>query len=155
MFQGLFEVMAALLNEELGLEELLGLCLKVGEVNVSVMASLDSAHATLLGTPEPSKVNRTPVEGKCILISGHDLCVLKQLLEYIDQVGEPINVYTHCELLPAFGYPELKKHKNLVGNFGGAWYDQCKDFRDFPGPILLTTNCLIQPQPSYKKRLFT
>jgi len=109
----------------------------------------------LLGVPEPSEVNRTPVEGKCILISGHDMLILKSLLEYIEEKGEAINVYTHGEMLPAFGYPELKKYKNLVGNFGGAWYDQWKDFRDFPGPIFLTTNCLIQPQPSYEKRLFT
>lgn len=87
MFQGLFEVMAELLNEKLELGDLLGLCLKVGEVNVTILASLDSGHNQLLGTPEPAEVNRTPIEGKCILISGHDMVTLKKLLEQIESSG--------------------------------------------------------------------
>ena len=110
-------------------------------------------------TPAPTaircrhSVRVTPVKGKAILVSGHDLKDLEELLKQTKGMG--INVYTHGEMLPAHGYPELKKYKHLVGNYGGAWQDQAKEFDAFPGAILMTTNCIQKPQPSYKDRIFT
>jgi len=108
------------------------------------MANLDQAHEKSFGVRTPAVVPRTPVEGKCILVSGHDMVWLKAILDATEGTG--INVYTHGEMLPAFGFPELKKYKHLVANFGGAWYLQAKEFQFFPGPILMTSNCLIQPK---------
>ncbi len=127
--------------------------LKCGEVNLRVMELLDAANTGAYGHPEPTKVRVTPVAGKAILISGHDLKDLKELLEQTE--GKGINIYTHGEMLPAHGYPELKKHSHLAGNYGGAWQDQRKEFEEFPGAILMTTNCIQKPKDTYSARIFT
>jgi hydroxylamine reductase len=127
--------------------------LRCGEMNLKVMGMLDAANTGAYGQPVPTPVRITPVKGKCILVSGHDLKDLAMLLE--QTAGKGINVYTHGEMLPAHGYPELKKHKHLVGNYGGAWQDQRTEFAAFPGAILMTTNCIQRPQGSYIGRIFT
>jgi len=127
--------------------------LKVGEVNLKVMELLDRANTGTYGHPEPTQVRVTPVKGKCILVSGHDLKDLDTLLQQTQ--GRGINVYTHGEMLPCLAYPGLKKYKHLVGNYGGAWQDQQKEFDAFPGAVLMTTNCIQKPKETYKARLFT
>ncbi len=134
-------------------DALFALSMKCGEINLGVMEMLDAAHTGTYGNPVPTGVRVTPVKGKAILISGHDLKDLEVLLEQTKGLG--INVYTHGEMLPAHGYPALKKHSHLVGNYGGAWQDQAKDFDEFPGAILMTTNCIQAPKPGYKARIFT
>jgi hydroxylamine reductase len=132
---------------------LTALALSVGELNFQVMELLDRANTDAFGHPEPTAVNVNPVAGKAILVSGHELKDLKTLLEQTE--GKGINIYTHGEMLPALAYPELKKFDHLVGNYGGAWQDQRKEFDAFPGAILMTTNCIQLPRPSYKGRIFT
>jgi hydroxylamine reductase len=134
-------------------DELVAMALKVGEVNLTVMGLLDAANTGTYGHPVPTKVRVTPVTGKAILVSGHDLKDLQLLLEQTQGTG--INIYTHSEMLPAHGYPELKKYAHLAGNYGGAWQDQMKEFDAFPGAILMTTNCIQKPRESYKARIFT
>ena len=134
-------------------EELTGMALKVGAVNLKVMAMLDAAHTGTYGHPKPTPVRIHPIAGRAILISGHDLKDLKALLEQTE--GRGINVYTHGEMLPAHGYPELKRFAHLAGNYGGAWQDQAKEFAAFPGAILMTTNCIQRPRATYQDRLFT
>ncbi|HRZ35389.1 MAG TPA: hydroxylamine reductase [Candidatus Paceibacterota bacterium] len=134
-------------------DALFALNMKCGEVNLKVMEMLDRAHTTTFGHPVPTPVRIEPVKGKCILVSGHDLHDLEVLLRQTE--GKGVNIYTHGEMLPAHGYPGLKKYKHLVGNFGGAWQDQKKEFAQFPGAILMTTNCIIEPQDSYKGRIFS
>ena len=141
------------LTEEHQLDELLAMALKVGELNLRVMEQLDTANTTAFGHPEPTAVRVSPVGGKAILVSGHDLRDLKLLLEQTEGLG--INVYTHGEMLPSLAYPELAKHSHLAGNYGGAWQDQQKEFADFPGAILMTTNCIQKPADSYIDRIFT
>lgn len=143
----------ALTRPEITLNELLGLCLKVGEVNIKAMELLDRANTHEFGAPRPTSVRIHPVPGKAILISGHDLFDLKALLE--QTAGKGVNVYTHGEMLPAHGYPLLKAYPHLVGNYGGAWMNQGREFDRFPGAILMTTNCLQRPRPTYKNRIFT
>lgn len=135
------------------IDELLATALKVGELNLKVMELLDAAHTSTYGNPIPTRVRIEPVKGKAIVVSGHDLKDLEELLKQTE--GKGINIYTHGEMLPAHGYPELKKYKHLVGNYGGAWQDQQKEFAEFPGPILMTTNCIQKPRESYKERIFT
>lgn len=147
------EALAALARSESDVDTLIGLSLKAGEINLRVMELLDTAHNQTFGSPEPSPVRIDPVAGKCILVSGHDLADLKVLLEQTENTG--INIYTHGEMLPAHGYPELKKYKHLVGNYGGAWQDQQQEFDAFPGAILMTTNCIQKPKASYIDRIFT
>lgn len=130
----------------------LALCLEAGNINVAAMGLLYNSHKTL-GVPTPTQAPLVPVPGKCILVSGHDLIILKRLLEATEPLG--INVYTHGEMLPAHSYPELKKHKNLVGHFGGAWMRQRIEFPHFPGPVLMTTNCLTEPEEEYQSTIFT
>lgn len=142
-----------LTEPEQDLNKLLEYCLRAGEVNLKVMEMLDRAHTESFGHPEPTQVALTPTEGKAILVSGHDLKATYELLKATE--GKGINVYTHGELLPANAYPELKKFEHLKGNFGTAWQNQQKEFAEFPGSILLTTNCLKPPEDSYKHRLFT
>jgi len=134
-------------------DDLLAWCLKTGEINMRAMELLDSANTGAYGHPEPTAVRVTPVVGKAILVSGHDLKDLKALLEQTE--GKGVNVYTHGEMLPAHGYPELKKHAHLVGNYGGAWQDQAREFAEFPGAILMTTNCIQKPRDTYSDRIFT
>jgi hydroxylamine reductase len=147
------EILNYLAGETFTVEELLTKALKVGELNLRVMELLDTAHTTTFGHPVPTAVRITPVKGKAILVSGHDLKDLEELLKQTE--GKGVNVYTHCEMLPAHGYPGLKKYKHLVGNYGGAWQVQTKEFDEFPGAILITTNCLQRPRDTYKARIFT
>jgi len=134
-------------------EKYLAMVLRCGEVNLAVMGMLDAAHNGAFGHPTPTAVRITPVAGKAIAVSGHDLKDLQELLKQTE--GKGIHIYTHGEMLPAHGYPGLKKYKHLVGNYGGAWQDQAKEFDAFPGAILMTTNCLQKPRDSYKNRIFT
>jgi len=138
-------------NQTVG--ELLGRCLRVGELNLKVMELLDTANTSAYGHPVPTAVRVEPVKGKALLVSGHDLKDLEELLKQTQ--GKGINIYTHGEMLPAHGYPRLKAYKHLAGNYGGAWQDQARDFRDFPGAILMTTNCIQQPLDAYKHRIFS
>jgi hydroxylamine reductase len=135
------------------MDELLGYALKTGEINLKVMEMLDAANTGAYGTPVPTAVRITPVKGKAILVSGHDLKDLEELLKQTE--GKGVNIYTHGEMLPAHGYPGLKKYKHLAGNYGGAWQDQRAEFDAFPGSILMTTNCIQKPKDTYKGRIFT
>lgn len=134
-------------------DELLGYALKAGEANLKTMELLDAANTNAYGHPEPTKVRVTPVKGKAIVVSGHDLLDLEELLKQTE--GKGINVYTHGEMLPTLAYPKLKKYKHLVGNYGSAWQNQKKEFDEFPGAVLMTTNCIQQPKEEYKGRIFT
>ncbi len=147
------EALCKIAEEESNINNLLGLNLKCGEVNLKVLELLDKANTGTYGNPVPTPVRITPVKGKAILVSGHDLKDLEELLKQTE--GKGINIYTHGEMLPAHGYPLLKKFKHLVGNYGGAWQDQRKEFEEFPGAILMTTNCIQMPKDSYKARIFT
>jgi hydroxylamine reductase len=134
-------------------DKLVAMALKVGEVNLRVMELLDAGNTGTYGHPEPTQVRVTPIKGKAIVVSGHDLKDLEELLKQTE--GKGINVYTHGEMLPCLAYPGLKKYKHLVGNYGGAWQDQAKEFDAFPGAILMTTNCIQRPRETYKGRIFT
>jgi len=147
------EMLDYLASDPTDINELTGMCLRCGEMNLRVMELLDKAHTSIYGAPKPTAVRVEPLAGKAILISGHDLKDLEELLVQTQDKG--INVYTHGEMLPAHGYPELKKYSHLVGNYGGAWQDQQKEFDAFPGAILMTTNCIQKPRDSYKDRIFT
>jgi hydroxylamine reductase len=148
------EALAFLLSDEAkNVEKLLPMVLRCGQVNLRVMEMLDAGNTGAYGHPEPTEVRVTPLKGKCILVSGHDLKDLAELLE--QTAGRGVNVYTHGEMLPCLAYPGLKKHKHLVGNYGGAWQNQAKEFDAFPGAILMTTNCIQKPQEGYKSRIFT
>ncbi len=147
------EALFYLAEEIPSVDKLLALNLKCGEVNLHVMELLDTANTGTYGHPVPTPVRVEPLKGKAILVSGHDLKDLEKLL--IQTEGKGINIYTHGEMLPAHGYPELKKFKHLVGNYGGAWQDQKVEFAQFPGAILMTTNCIQEPQENYQKLIFT
>ncbi len=135
------------------MEELLSIVMEVGEKNLQCMAMLDRANTETYGTPVPVTVSLTVEKGPFIVISGHDLHDLKLLLEQTE--GKGINIYTHGEMLPAHGYPELKKYPHLKGNFGTAWQNQQKEFAELPAPVLFTTNCLMPPKAGYADRVFT
>ena len=141
------------IGEDWGMDELLPIVMEVGEKNLKCMALLDKANTESYGTPTPVTVPLTVEKGPFIVISGHDLHDLKLLLEQTE--GKGINIYTHGEMLPAHGYPELKKYSHLKGNFGTAWQSQQKEFADIPAPVLFTTNCLMPPKASYADRVFT
>jgi hydroxylamine reductase len=141
------------IGQEHPVEEWLDLLMEFGHVNLKCMALLDSANTGEFGHPVPTKVPLAVEKGPFIVVSGHDLHDLKQLLEQTE--GRGINIYTHGEMLPAHGYPELKKYPHLKGNFGTAWQNQQKEFADVPGAFLFTTNCLMPPRPSYADRVFT
>ena len=134
-------------------EVLLPLVLKVGEVNLKCMELLDKANTETFGTPTPTKVPLTIEKGPFIVITGHDLYDLKLLLEQTE--GKGINIYTHGEMLPAHGYPKLKEYPHLKGNFGTAWQNQQKEFKDIPGAVLFTTNCIMPVKDNYADRIFT
>ena len=153
VYAGFHEALNVLTRKAPDADELTGLCLKTGELNLKVMEMLDAGHTERFGHPEPTVVRVTPVKGKAILVSGHDLVDLEALLKQTE--GKGINVYTHGEMLPALAYPGLKKYKHLAGNYGGAWQDQAREFDAFPGAILMTTNCIQRPRDSYKARIFT
>ncbi|HDZ62382.1 MAG TPA: hydroxylamine reductase [Nitrospirae bacterium] len=144
---------STLTNVNFNLNDNVGTVLKVGEVTIKVMDLLDKAHTDRLGTPEPVTVSEDKVEGKCILVSGHNLYALEELLKQTE--GKGINIYTHSEMLPAHGYPQLKKYSHLKGNVGQAWHDQRRLFDDFPGAILMTTNCIMPVRGTYRDKLFT
>ncbi|MBP8933179.1 MAG: hydroxylamine reductase [Candidatus Atribacteria bacterium] len=135
------------------INELLATALKCGEVNIRIMELLDKANTGSYGHPIPTAVPITTKKGKAIVVSGHDLKDLAELLKQTE--GKGINIYTHGEMLPTHGYPELKKYPHFIGNYGGAWQDQQKEFDAFPGAILMTTNCIQKPKESYKNRIFT
>jgi len=147
------EMLDYLTRKPTDIGELLGRALKTGEINLKAMELLDAANTKAYGHPEPTRVRVTPVKGKCIVVSGHDLKDLEELLKQTQ--GKGINVYTHGEMLPCNAYPGLKKYKHLVGNYGGAWQDQRTEFEAFPGAILMTTNCLQKPKDSYQDRIFS
>jgi len=147
------EALAYLKQGEPTVDALFALAMRTGEVNLTVMGLLDGANTGTYGHPVPTPVRITPVAGKAILVSGHDLKDLDLLLKQTE--GKGINLYTHGEMLPCHGYPELKKHPHLVGNYGGAWQDQRAEFEAFPGAILMTTNCIQKPKDNYKARIFT
>ena len=140
-------------GEDWGMDELLPIVMEVGEKNLQCMALLDKANTETYGTPTPVTVPLTVEKGPFIVITGHDLHDLKLLLE--QTAGKGVNIYTHGEMLPAHGYPELKKYPHLKGNFGTAWQNQQKEFADIPAPVLFTTNCLMPPRASYADRVFT
>lgn len=147
-YKGLYE-----LNRTHTVEEWLALIMEFGQINLKCMELLDTANTSTFGTPVPTRVNVDIKKGPFIVVSGHDLKDLSQLLE--QTVGKGINIYTHSEMLPAHGYPELKKYPHLAGNFGTAWQSQQKEFQDIPAPVLFTTNCLMPPRPSYADRVYT
>ena len=147
------ETLAKILDDNLTAEELTALALETGKFGVDVMALLDKANTETYGNPEITKVNLGVGKNPGILISGHDLKDLEQLLEQTQGTG--VDVYTHGEMLPAHYYPKFKKYKNFIGNYGNAWHLQQKEFEKFNGAILLTTNCLVPPKDSYKEKVFT
>jgi hydroxylamine reductase len=147
-FKGLCAV-----GEEHTVEGWLGLIMEFGQMNLKCMALLDEANTSAFGIPEPTKVTMKVEKGPFIVVTGHDLHDLRQLLEQTEGTG--VNVYTHGEMLPAHGYPKLKKYPQLKGNYGTAWQNQQKEFDALPGAILFTTNCLMTPKPSYADRVFT
>lgn len=147
------EALAATLDPSLGADQLTGLALKCGEINLRAMELLDAGNTGTYGHPVPTTVPLGAKKGKAIVVSGHDLKDLEQILKLSE--GKGINVYTHGEMLPTHGYPALKKYPHFYGHFGTAWQNQHKEFADFPGAILMTTNCLQRPQDAYRDNLFT
>ncbi len=152
-FAKIHEILDFLTHPAPTADELLGMALAVGELNYRVMEILDHAHTETFGHPQPAKVRLGARKGKAILVSGHDLHDLYALLEQTKGLG--IQVYTHGEMLPAHGYPKLKAYEHLAGNYGGAWTDQAEEFNEFPGAILMTSNCIQEPKLTYKQRIFT
>ncbi len=147
------EALAATTDAQVGADALVGLVMRCGQMGVTAMALLDQANTSTYGHPEPTMVNIGVVPGPAILISGHDLRDLDELLQ--QTAGKGVNVYTHGEMLPANAYPALKKYPHLVGNYGGSWWKQDDEFAKFGGAILMTTNCITPPKASYKERIFT
>lgn len=142
-----------LTNVNFNLDEHLQMAMKVGKAAIKVMELLDRAHTDHFGVPQPITVSQNKIEGKCIVVTGHNLFALEELLKQTE--GKGINVYTHSEMLPAHGYPALKKYPHLKGNIGKAWYDQRQLFEKFPGAILATTNCVMPIRGSYADRFFS
>lgn len=147
------KALAAITDDSLNLQDLIKYIIKTGEISVKVMEVLDKANNEKYSPPSPQKVNVNIKKGPFIVVSGHDLRDLEMLLEQTE--GKGINIYTHGEMLPSHGYPKLNKYSHLVGNFGGAWQNQQKEFDGLPGCILMTTNCLMKPRDSYKDRIFS
>ena len=149
----LHDALAATLRKDLTLDDWVGLALKCGEVNLRAMELLDAANTGTYGDPVPTKVPLGARKGKAILVSGHDLKDLEELLKQTE--GKGITVYTHGEMLPCHGYPALKKYSHFYGHYGTAWQNQTREFAEFPGAILMTTNCIQKPKESYQENLFT
>ncbi len=147
------EGLAATLRKDLSLNDWVGLVLKCGETNLRAMELLDAGNTGAYGHPIPTRVPLGAKKGKAILVSGHDLKDLEELLKQTE--GKGVYVYTHGEMLPAHGYPKLKKYSHFYGHYGTAWQNQTREFVDFPGAILMTTNCLQKPKDSYKGNIFT
>jgi hydroxylamine reductase len=148
-----FRALKAIIDDDMALEDLITFTMKTGEIAVACIQKLDEANTTTYKNPKPQKVNVKLKKGPFIVVSGHDLKDLEMILKQTE--GKGINVYTHGEMIPCHGYPELNKYKHLAGNFGGAWQDQQKEFDNLPGCVLMTTNCLMKPRDSYKDRIFT
>lgn len=154
LYAFIYEALAATLNDSLSVDELVALTLKTGQLGVTAMALLDEANTSKYGNPEITKVNIGVRNNPAILISGHDLTDIEQLLEQTQGTG--VDVYTHSEMLPAHYYPSFKKYENLVGNYGNAWWKQIEEFESFHGPILFTTNCIVPPRSEeIKSRIYT
>ncbi|MET8627243.1 hydroxylamine reductase [Kitasatospora sp. NPDC004669] len=153
VYGGVEDALAYLAGEPTDPAELLERAVGLGRLNLAAIELLDAANTGNYGAQQPTAVRTTPVAGKAILVSGHDLRDLEALLEQTKDQG--VNVYTHGEMLPAHAYPLLKAHPHLAGNYGGAWQDQQQEFAAFPGPILMTSNCIIEPHLSYRRRIFT
>ncbi|MFH0964209.1 MAG: hydroxylamine reductase [Planctomycetota bacterium] len=153
VYASFHEMLDFLAKESKDTGELLAAALRVGELNLRAMEILDQANTGAHGDPAPTQVRVEPLKGKAIAVSGHDLADLEEILKQTE--GKGINVYTHGEMLPAHGYPGLKKYKHLAGNYGSAWQNQQKEFSAFPGAILMTTNCIQRPNKSYEGRIFT
>lgn len=147
-----FLALEAIVNDKMVLEDMIRMAMRAGEMSVEVMSVLDEANTTRYENPSPHKVNVKVKKGPFVIVSGHDLRDLELLLQQTE--GKGVNVYTHGEMLPAHGYPALKKYKHLVGNYGSAWQNQQKEFDGIPGCILFTTNCLMKPRDTYKDRLY-
>lgn len=148
-----FRALSATTDDKLSVDDLIVWTMRTGDMSVAVMKKLDEANTTVYKNPEPHKVNVHVKKGPLIVVSGHDLKDLEMILKQTE--GKGINIYTHGEMIPCHGYPELNKYPHLAGNFGGAWQDQQKEFDNIPGCILMTTNCLMKPRDSYKDRIFT
>ncbi len=142
-----------LTNSNFNMQEHVDMAMKVGRAAVKVMDLLDRAHTSRLGIPQPVTVSQNKVEGKAIVVTGHNLFALEELLKQTE--GKGINIYTHSEMLPAHGYPQLKKYAHLKGNIGKAWFDQRRLFEQFPGAILATTNCVMPIKGTYADRFFS
>jgi hydroxylamine reductase len=153
VFEFIQQGLAATLDKSLGINDFVALTLKCGEINIRAMELLDAGNTETYGHPVPTEVPLGVKKGKAILVSGHDLKDLEEILK--QSVGKGIYVYTHGEMLPAHGYPELKKHPHFHGHYGTAWQNQQREFPAFPGAILMTTNCLQRPQESYRENIFT
>jgi hydroxylamine reductase len=153
VYNFLYEALVAPMNKDLGMEDWISLALKCGEINLRAMELLDAGNTETYGHPTPTKIPLGTKKGKAILVSGHDLKDLAAVLEQSE--GKGINVYTHGEMLPTHGYPELKKYDHFYGHYGTAWQNQAKEFAQFPGPILMTTNCIQRPGKTYEDHIFT
>lgn len=153
VYADFYRLLSVYLDRESTLEQLLGTVLDVGKLNYRVMELLMHANTEAFGHPVPTKVRMTPLQGKAILVSGHDLLDLEAIL--IQTEGKGILVYTHGEMLPAHSYPGLKKYPHFAGHFGSAWQNQQQEFPNFPGPVVMTTNCIQRPRESYIDRIFT
>ncbi|MFR8870240.1 MAG: hydroxylamine reductase [Paraclostridium sordellii] len=148
-----FRALSATTDDKLSVDDLIVWTMRTGDMSVAVMKKLDEANTTVYKNPAPHKVNVHVKKGPFIVVSGHDLKDLEMILKQTE--GKGINIYTHGEMIPCHGYPELNKYSHLAGNFGGAWQDQQKEFDNILGCILMTTNCLMKPRDSYKDRIFT
>jgi hydroxylamine reductase len=153
VYDFIHEGLASTLRKDLGLDDWVGLVLKCGEANLRAMELLDAGNTGAYGHPVPTPVPLGAKKGKAILVSGHDLKDLEEVLKQSE--GKGINVYTHGEMLPCHGYPELKKYSHFYGHYGTAWQNQAKEFDAFPGAILMTTNCIQKPKESYGQNIFT
>lgn len=153
VYDFIYEALAATLDANKSADEMVGLVLKCGEINLRAMELLDAGNTGHYGHPVPTSVPLGPKAGKALLVSGHDLQDLEKILKQTK--GKGINIYTHGEMLPTHGYPELKKYEHFYGHYGTAWQNQHKEFSAFPGSIVMTTNCIQKPQESYMDRIFT
>jgi hydroxylamine reductase len=153
VYQFIQKALASSLRQDLSLDDWVGMIMECGRINLRTMELLDAANTGAYGHPVPTEVPLGHTKGPAIVVSGHDLRDLELLLKQTEGTG--ITVYTHGEMLPCHGYPELKKHQHFYGHYGTAWQNQQREFSDFPGPILMTTNCIQKPKEAYKDRIFT
>ena len=149
----ILEALYYILRDDITSDKLVKLILESGKQAVEVMALLDKANTSAYGSPEPTEVFTGRRKRPAILVSGHDLLDLEEILKQTD--GKGVDVYTHGEMLPANAYPGLEKYKHLIGNYGGSWYRQQEEFEKFGGAIVMTTNCIQKPRDSYRERIFT